>query len=108
MLWKDIWKKFESLADEADAAIAIATPDDLGSTVAAAKLKRERARQNVWVEIGWFWGRLGRDRVLMLVRGDIEIPSDLDGIEYYKYGTSVLEMKEPIQRFLLQVNRRNQ
>lgn len=66
------------------------------------------ARQNVWVEVGRFWGRLGRDRVLLLVRGNLEIPSDLDGIEYHSYKQSVLELEPKIQSFLLQLGKRNQ
>jgi hypothetical protein len=54
------------------------------------------------VEVGWFWGRLGRNRVLLLVRGDVEIPSDLDGIEYHAYKRSVLEAEAGIRRFLLE------
>ena len=101
-------EKFEDLASEADAAIALATPDDLGSTVSRTDVTRERARQNVWVEVGWFWGRLGRRRVLLLVRGDVEVPSDLDGIEFKTYKQSVLELAPIIQSFLLQVSTRNQ
>jgi hypothetical protein len=101
-------EKFEQLADEADAAIALATPDDVGAAAGRSELSRERARQNVWVEVGWFWGRLGRSRVLLLVRGDVEIPSDLDGIEYHRYERSVLELDSYIQNFLLQVGKRNQ
>lgn len=101
-------EKFEDLANEADAAIALATPDDLASTVSRTDVTRERARQNVWVEVGWFWGRLGRSRVLLLVRGDVEVPSDLDGIEYKTYTQSVLELAPVIQSFLLQVSKRNQ
>jgi predicted nucleotide-binding protein len=101
-------EKFEILASEADAAIALATPDDLASRVGKVDTKRTRARQNVWVEVGWFWGRLGRSRVLLLVRGDIEVPSDLDGIEYHSYQQSVLEVAPKVQRFLAQVSKRNQ
>jgi hypothetical protein len=101
-------EKFEALANEADAAIALATPDDLAATVSQTEIIQSRARQNVWVEVGWFWGRLGRSRVLLLVRGDVEIPSDLDGIEYYTYRDSVLELESKIKSFLLQVSKRNQ
>jgi hypothetical protein len=101
-------EKFEELASEADAAIALATPDDLASTTSRSDVKALRARQNVWVEVGWFWGRLGRRRVLLLVRGDLEIPSDLDGIEYHTYQRSVLETEAPIRRFLLESSKRNQ
>jgi predicted nucleotide-binding protein len=59
-----------------------------------------RARQNAWLEIGWFWGRLGRDHVMLLVKGDIEFPSDLLGLEYYPYRANVSELSETIRRFL--------
>ncbi len=101
-------EKFEFLAEEIDAAIALATPDDLASTAAQTDMKRLRARQNVWVEVGWFWGRLGRHRVLLLTRGEIEIPSDLDGIELFKYERSPLEHERAIRGFLESVGRRNQ
>jgi predicted nucleotide-binding protein len=101
-------EKFERLASAADAAIALATPDDLASTASQRDMKRLRARQNVWVEVGWFWGRLGRNRVILLVRGEVEIPSDLDGIEYRGYKRSALEAKTQIRRFLLDVSKRNQ
>lgn len=101
-------EKFELLAEDADAAIALATPDDLASAVAMADVTRARARQNVWVEVGWFWGRLGRNRVLLLARGDIEVPSDLDGIEYHTYERSPLERVAEVRAFLSQVNQRNQ
>ena len=41
-----------------------------------------RARQNVVLELGYFLGRLGRDKVFMLHTGNIEQPSDLAGIIY--------------------------
>ena len=56
-------EKFEQVASKVDMAIAIATPDDVGAlageSVETLKLNK-RARQNVWLEVGWFWGRLGR------------------------------------------------
>jgi hypothetical protein len=101
-------EKFEELANDADAAIALATPDDLASTASGVGGTRARARQNVWVEVGWFWGRLGRSRVLLLLRGNVETPSDLDGLFFFRYRRSVLERKSEIKRFLAQVSKRNQ
>ena len=101
-------EKFEELASAADAAIALATPDDLAVVGSTSEVTRKRARQNVWVEVGWFWGRLGRNRVLLLVRGDVEIPSDLDGIEYYQYDTSVLDLASHVRKFLIEVGKSNQ
>jgi len=41
-----------------------------------------RARQNVVLEHGYLMGRLGRDRVFALVKGDIELPGDYKGVVY--------------------------
>lgn len=63
-------------------AIALLSPDDKledGST---------RARQNVILEIGYFIGQLGKERVRLLKKGDTEIPSDLQGILYENYDTA--------------------
>ncbi|MNQ69236.1 putative nucleotide-binding protein containing TIR-like domain protein [compost metagenome] len=41
-----------------------------------------RARQNVIFELGFFAGKLGRGRVCLLRKGQVEIPSDLFGVIY--------------------------
>lgn len=41
-----------------------------------------RARQNVVLEHGYLMGKLGRNKVRALVKGDVEKPSDIDGIVY--------------------------
>jgi hypothetical protein len=101
-------EKFERDASEADAAIALATPDDVCSLASQPQEKRYRARQNVWVEVGWFWGRLGRNRVLTLARGDIEIPSDVNPILYEKYTKSPTEAAPKIRTFLADIGRTSQ
>ena len=62
-----------------------------------------RARQNVWLEVGWIWGRLGRNKVMVLCKGEIEIPSDLHGLEYYRYDASPLEVTESVRAFVRQL-----
>ena len=49
-----------------------------------------RARQNVIFELGYFIGRLGRERVLALhqVIDDFEIPSDYSGVLFVPYDES--------------------
>jgi hypothetical protein len=59
-------------------AIVLLTPDDEGS-VKGGKTE-PRARQNVLLELGYFIGRLGRDHVCALKRGELEIPSDFAGV----------------------------
>jgi predicted nucleotide-binding protein len=90
-------EKFERLAARVGFAVALLTPDDVGA-LAGADL-RPRARQNVLVEIGWFWGRLGRDRILLLVKEQVEWPSDLEGVEFYRFRNGVEEVSEKVRDF---------
>ncbi|MGR6738522.1 MULTISPECIES: nucleotide-binding protein [Pseudomonas] len=59
-------------------AVVLLTPDDEGK-VKGGDLE-PRARQNVLLELGYFIGRLGRDKVCALKRGQLEIPSDFAGV----------------------------
>src|SRR5208337_991276 len=61
-------------------AIVLLTPDDIGA--AKGQNTQPRPRQNVLLELGYFIGRLGRSRVCALKRGDMEVPSDFEGIVY--------------------------
>lgn len=60
-------------------AIVLLTPDDEGRAKDDSKLE-PRVRQNVLLELGYFIGRLGREHVCALKRGEVEIPSDFAGI----------------------------
>jgi len=55
-----------------------------------------RARQNVILELGYFVGKIGRNRVCCLHKGDLELPSDIHGIVYKKYSESIEECYEDI------------
>lgn len=57
---------------------------------------RYRARQNVVLEFGYFVGLLNRDRVCCLYKGDVELPSDMQGIVYIPFKNSVNEAREMI------------
>jgi predicted nucleotide-binding protein len=59
-------------------AVVLLTPDDIGCVKGGEP--KPRARQNVLLELGYFIGRLGRDKVCALKRGDPEIPSDYLGV----------------------------
>ena len=61
--------------------IALLSPDDELANGSS------RARQNVIFEIGYFLGKLGKERVRLFKRGNIDIPSDLQGILYENYDT---------------------
>ncbi|WP_082702745.1 TIR domain-containing protein [Pseudacidovorax intermedius] len=59
-------------------AVVLLTPDDEGCVKGGTP--EPRARQNVLLELGYFIGRLGRDKVCALKRGAVEIPSDFAGV----------------------------
>jgi predicted nucleotide-binding protein len=61
-------------------AVVLLTPDDEGCEKCGTP--GPRARQNVVLELGYFVGRLGRNRVCALKRGELEIPSDFGGVVY--------------------------
>lgn len=76
---KTIIEKIESNTN-VDFAIVIYTPCDISGE---SKDKLEgRARQNVVFEHGYLMAKLGRDKVIALVKGEVEIPSDICGIVY--------------------------
>lgn len=63
-------------------------------------LFKDRARQNVILEFGYFIGRLGRNRVCCLYKGSIELPSDMHGLCYVHFENSINEVKETILKEL--------
>jgi hypothetical protein len=92
--------KFERYASSVDGAIALLTPDDVGGLALEAPSAAPRARENVWVEVGWFWGRRGRGKLLLLKKGNVTIPSDLGNVEHYGYDADPTERMTEIDRFL--------
>jgi predicted nucleotide-binding protein len=78
---RTIITKFREEAADIGFAVVVMTPDDLGKPNDASEAKL-RARQNVVFELGFFIGALGPERVAAMVKGDIERPSDFDGVVY--------------------------
>ena len=76
-----VFEAVEKYAESAGFAIVITTPDDIG-TVQGSDLLHGRARQNVLIELGYFWHKLGRQNIVILKKGEVEIPSDFAGILY--------------------------
>lgn len=62
-------------------AIILYTPCDTGKAITETDYE-ERARQNVVYEHGLFQGYLGRKRIIILRKGDTELPSDCGGVVY--------------------------
>lgn len=77
-----IIEKFESKAAEVGFAIVILTPDDIAASKDTPTETSLRARQNVIMELGYFCAALGRDKVCVLYKEGVEIPSDYIGVVY--------------------------
>ncbi len=91
----------DNIANESDFAIVIMTPDDWGYRNTETETeKRPRARQNVILEAGMALSKLGQDRVAIIKKGALEIPSDLEGLIRIEYNVNVKEVAGKIAQRL--------
>jgi predicted nucleotide-binding protein len=76
-----------------DFGIVLMTPDDVGYSKRDGADKSEpRARQNVILETGMLLSSLTRSRMAIVVKGHVEIPSDLEGIIRLPYNDHIKEV----------------
>ncbi len=94
---KTIIEKLEVEASEARAAIVLLTCDDLGRAK-SDKEDKSRARQNVIFEAGYFMGKLGRDKVIIIREQDIDTPSDIHGMGYTDKQSWQLEVVRELKK----------
>jgi predicted nucleotide-binding protein len=78
---RTILEQFEEHAAHTSYAVVLLTGDDEGG-IRASNNMNPRGRQNVIFELGFFFGKLGRRRVAVLLEENVEKPSDIDGIIY--------------------------
>lgn len=62
--------------------IVLYTPCDIGANKREETNLKSRARQNVVFEHGYLIGKIGRNNVCALVKGDLEKPNDISGVIY--------------------------
>lgn len=89
-----IIEKFEHYASKCVFACAVFTPDDLVEKDGHQYLQ---TRPNVIFELGWFYARLGRRRILMLLQEGTEVFSDIDGILLERFHNRISERFREIQ-----------
>lgn len=100
-----IIEKFEKHSDVGYAFILL-TPDEIAyfahedSLPDDERKKEKRARANVIFEFGYFVGKLGRNKVCCVYTGDVSLPSDVSGMIYKKYISSVEEVAYSITKDL--------
>jgi predicted nucleotide-binding protein len=82
--------------------IVIMTPDDIGYAVKDGPDKaRNRARQNVILEMGMMLASLTRKNVAILRHVSIEQPSDADGIKYIAFDQDIGECTQQLAQRLM-------
>ena len=106
--------EFSSLAGASTAAIVIATPDDVGTSVldgqgnprSPSEIAKftPRARENVWIEMGWLWAHLGRGRILLMVKEGTEVPSDIKDSRFKSYKDDPTELAREMSTFITSLN----
>lgn len=75
-----------------DFGIVLITPDDVGYAKSKGETDAQpRARQNVVLELGMLLSSLTRKRVAVLVKGFVELPSDIAGLIYIHFNEHVRE-----------------
>lgn len=72
--------------------IVLLTPDDIGYAKSDGDgTAKPRARQNVVLEMGMLLSSIGRKNVAILKKGEVEVPSDAQGILYIPFTHHVKE-----------------
>ena len=74
-----------------DFGIVLMTPDDVGYSTRPER-SEPRARQNVVLETAMLLSSLTRQRMAIVVKGHVEIPSDLQGIIRFGYNGHLREI----------------
>lgn len=99
---RTIIEKFEDYAKQCCYAIAIFTPDD---TVTNSKETYLQARPNAIFEIGWFCGKLGRERVMLLMQDhpSMTVFSDFNGTLQKRFSKDIKEVKTDIENELKKI-----
>lgn len=73
-------EKFENCLDNVDFAVILLTPDDIGKSNYEQGKPRLRPSLNSTLGFGACMIHLGRDKICCLRKGELELPSDTDGI----------------------------
>ena len=94
---KTIIEKFEMEARKARYAFAILTPDD---TIRYLSGKYKQARPNVFFELGWFYGKIGRDNVCILLKKVVDPASNMQGVSLIKFDRDISDNRLQIKQEL--------
>ena len=87
---RTIIEKFLDYTDVAFALVLLTADDRGGLAGETPENYSLRARQNVILELGFFVGSLGRERVAAIYEHGVEIPSDYSGVLFIPHDTAGL------------------
>lgn len=93
-------ESIETHAASASLAWVLFTADEWGCPLAPNLQPERRPRPNVLLECGYFLGAFGRDsgRVVIFRKGDVAVPSDLEGVGRVELTGPVASHDEKIKR----------
>ncbi len=80
-------------------AVAVVTGDELCGS-GGQRRKARRPRPNVLLEIGFFLGRLGRDRIVLVVEPGVDLPSDISNLHRTDFDRTDAELRIELKRAL--------
>ncbi|MFC0575362.1 TIR domain-containing protein [Paraburkholderia solisilvae] len=88
--------KLAEAADQCDSAVIVMTGDD---TDASGQI---RARENVMHEIGYFQGKYGLARVVLLHEEGVNVPTNIQGLVYIPFPKEFIQaVQGPLMRELV-------
>ena len=86
---QSIFEAFKEISTDVGFAVVLLTPDDIGASKnEAVEEHKPRAPQHVIFELGYFLGELGRERICVLYKEEVERPSDIHGLVYVPMDTA--------------------
>ena len=91
---KTIIEKFEHYGKDCAFAFVLVSPDDL---VEKNGKQYYQGRPNVLFELGWLYGRYGRNKVRIIKQKDTQMPSDLNGIIAFNFQSSIKDVLDKIK-----------
>jgi predicted nucleotide-binding protein len=92
-----ILEELEALIRICKAGFILMTPDDEGRLSGSQDALAARARENVIFETGMLFAKYRKfERVTLLVKEPLRLPSDLDGINKERFSQSVWELETAI------------
>lgn len=97
---RTVIEQLEHYIPQTNFGIVLATPDDVGYLAGHKNEAKFRARQNVVLELGMLLSKLGRSRIAVVFKHceNFDKPSDINGMLYIEYGTSITEVAVRLKR----------